>query len=470
MSFGLCNSQAAYQRGINEALKEAANTEALVDDTLVHSRDFASHVTHLEQALGCLEKAGIQLRVDKYRFAYPEVQFLGHVISGAGRKPLPSTLLRIAQCPSPTNKREVRRFMGLINWYREYVPGVAGLAEPLHRLTRKGVPWEWSSKCEDSFMLLKDLLTREFRTLAFPKWNQVFYLTDHNPLAWLRRQKETRNKFARWLLELETYDYEIQYRSGVDNGPADFLSRIQSERDIGVEDEEEHFERFIYLVEREIIPIRDRMGPEQRKEGSVAQAIQQLEEAETQRIISGPYRNQEDMRLDGGGRLCRKLAVVVPKSLQRDITSMAHRLTHAGTERSFQSISDNFFWPKMKRTIEQYCPSCPVCAENKRRTQKREPLRPMKLDKSEPRHTIATDISTLPWSSEGYRYLLTIVDLFSKFIEVVPMYDQSAGSVRDAILLVGWIYRLGILSINNAPREKCRWESDPRIVCRIRNY
>ena len=47
MSFGLCNSQAAYQRGINEALKEAANTEALVDDTLVHSRDFASHVTHL---------------------------------------------------------------------------------------------------------------------------------------------------------------------------------------------------------------------------------------------------------------------------------------------------------------------------------------------------------------------------------------------------------------------------------------
>ena len=155
MPFGMCNSQATYQRAIDEALKEAANTEAFVDDTLVHSRDFASHVTRLEQALGCLEKAGIQLRVDKSRFAYPEVQFLGHAISGAGRKPLPSTLLRITKCPSPTNKREVRRFMGLINWYREYVPGVAGLAEPLHRLTRKGVPWEWSSKCQDSCILLR---------------------------------------------------------------------------------------------------------------------------------------------------------------------------------------------------------------------------------------------------------------------------------------------------------------------------
>ena len=128
----------------------------------------------------------------------------------------------------------------------------------------------------------------------------------------------------------------------MDNGAADFLSRIQSERDIGVEDEEEHFERFIYQVEREIIPIRDRIGPEQRKEGTIAQDIQQLEDPETQRIISVPYRNQESMRLDGGGRLCRKLAVVVLKSLQRDITSMTHRLTLAGTERSFQSIRDSF--------------------------------------------------------------------------------------------------------------------------------
>ena len=206
--------------------------------------------------------------------------------------------------------------MGLINWYREYVPLVATLAEPLHHLTRKEVPWVWSTECESSFVSLKNLLTREFQILEFPRWEQPFYLetdasstgigailsqvnaegrrvpiqfysasinqaqmqyaaekleawgivaavrkwrtylrgaqrviviTDHNPLVW-RRQKDPRNKFARWILELESYDYEIEYRRGTENGGADFLSRIPGPRDKWVEDEEEHFERLIYVL------------------------------------------------------------------------------------------------------------------------------------------------------------------------------------------------------------------------------
>ena len=230
---------------------------------------------------------------------------------------------------------------------------------------------------------------------------RIIIVTDHNPLTWLRRQKDPRNKFARWFLELEAYDYGIQYRRGTDNGAADFLSRIPSERNTEVEDEGEHFERFIYQVEGEMIPIRNRIRSEQLNEASIAQAIQQLEDPRIQKVIPGPYRIQEGMRVDRSGRLCRKQAVVVPKSLQKDVTSMAHRLTHAGIERIFQAIRDKFYWPRMRKTIEQYCLSCQVCAENKRRAQRREPLGSMKLDKSEPRRTIAADIVTLPWSSGG---------------------------------------------------------------------
>lgn len=283
MPFGLCNSQATYQRAIDNILKEATNAEAFVDDIVVHSRDFELHLNHLDHTLRRLAKAGIQLRLDKCKFAYREVQFLGHRISGEGRQPLPDTLLRIEQYPRPGNKKDIRRFMGLINWYREYVPSVATLAEPLHHLTRKEVTWIWSTECETSFVSLKNLLTREFRILAFPRWEQAFYLetdasgtgigailsqmdaegrrrpiqfysaglnqaqkkyaageleawgiiaavrkwrtylraarkviilTDHNPLKWLRRQKDPRNKFARWILELESYDYQIEYRDG----------------------------------------------------------------------------------------------------------------------------------------------------------------------------------------------------------------------------------------------------------------
>ena len=141
MPFGLCNSPATYQRAIDNGLRETTNAEAFVDDTIVHSNDFKSHVLHLDQTLDCLlEAAGIQLRAEKCKFVYQP--FLSHLISANGHHPLPLTLLRIEQFPNPSNKRDIRLFMSLINWYREYVPSVADLAEPLHRLTRKGVPWE----------------------------------------------------------------------------------------------------------------------------------------------------------------------------------------------------------------------------------------------------------------------------------------------------------------------------------------
>ena len=68
-----------------------------MDDTLVHSRDFTSHLAHLDQALGCLGNAGILLRADKCKFAYQEVQFLGHLISGVVRNRAVSTHFELAQ-------------------------------------------------------------------------------------------------------------------------------------------------------------------------------------------------------------------------------------------------------------------------------------------------------------------------------------------------------------------------------------
>ena len=421
--------------------------------------------------------------------------------------------------------------MGLVNWYREYVPGVSELADPLHRLTRKDTVWDWTSECQASFEILKNRLTQESHVLVFPRWDEPFYLetdasssaigavlsqkgqdgkknplefysaglnpaqskyaageletwaivaairkwrtylraakriviiTDHNPLTWLRRQKDPRNKFARWLLELESYDYTIEYRQGAENGAADYLSRLPTRRDIEIENEEEHFERFVYLLEDEIVPLQAKLTGEQLAEHTIHRAIEQLKEGG--RIVSGPYRLQEGMRLDGGGRLCRKEAVVIPRTLQKEITAVAHRLTHAGIQKSTKYIRDRFFWFKMNRTIEDYCQACDVCVQNKRRAHRREPLTPMRMETHEPRCTIAADIATLPWSSGGYRYLLTIVDLFSKLVEIVPMYVQTAESVREAPK-VGWIYRHGVPKVlltdqgnnvdGNAIRELC---------------
>ena len=87
--------------------------------------------------------------------------------------------------------------------------------------------------------------------------------------------------------------------------------------------------------------------------------------------------------------------------------------------------------------------ACVICRENKRATKKREPLKPIELDVAEPRRMIATDIGVLAWSADGYRYILNIVDLFSKIVEIVAMQDQIYESVRNAIE-TGWSYRYGV--------------------------
>ena len=86
--------------------------------------------------------------------------------------------------------------------------------------------------------------------------NKVHFISDHNPLRWLRRQKDPRHKFARWIQELESFDYEIQYVQGSANSVADYLSHLDSEVDLDVNNEDEYFERHIFSISDGELDIR----------------------------------------------------------------------------------------------------------------------------------------------------------------------------------------------------------------------
>ena len=75
---------------------------------------------------------------------------------------------------------------------------------------------------------------------------RIYLVTDHNPLRWLRKQRDPKAKFVRWIHQLECLDYEVLYTKGAENKVADFLSRIESDTDEKVNDDVEQFERFIY--------------------------------------------------------------------------------------------------------------------------------------------------------------------------------------------------------------------------------
>ena len=87
MPFGLCNSQATYQRLMDHTLTGLEFVESFVDDCLIFSKTFREHMEHVKEVLLRLRYAGIQLRSEKCRFGYTEIDFLGHHITSEGRMP-----------------------------------------------------------------------------------------------------------------------------------------------------------------------------------------------------------------------------------------------------------------------------------------------------------------------------------------------------------------------------------------------
>ena len=157
-------------------MKGVACSLPYIDDTLTHSPTFEEHLTDIHLTLESYRVAGLQLRIDKCHFGYRKVEFLGHILSGSGITTLPTIVNKIENQARPTNVKRLRSFLGLINYYREFLPKMADIATPLYRLTKKGVQWNWSRDCEESYLTLCRALTDNPVTLAYPDWNLPYYV------------------------------------------------------------------------------------------------------------------------------------------------------------------------------------------------------------------------------------------------------------------------------------------------------
>ncbi|KAL0282453.1 UNVERIFIED_CONTAM: Retrovirus-related Pol polyprotein from transposon.6, partial [Sesamum angustifolium] len=138
MPFGLTNAPAAFMALMNRTFQEYLDQFVIVfiDDILVYSKNREEHEQHL--------------RI---------VVFLGHVISGDGVMPDPSKVKAIMEWRVPKNATEVRSFLGLAGYYRRFVEGFSIIAGPLTKLLRKGITFQWTEQCQQSFDELKKRLT-----------------------------------------------------------------------------------------------------------------------------------------------------------------------------------------------------------------------------------------------------------------------------------------------------------------------
>ena len=139
---------------------------------------------HLEEIFIRLRKFGLKMKREKCSFFKKHIQYLGHLVSEDGFEPLPEKLESIRKMPAPRTAKEVKQFLGLIGYYRKFVPRFADISRPLTKLTRHNVVFEWTEQCSKAFNHLRELLM-EYPILRYPDPKQGYILyTDASGIGW----------------------------------------------------------------------------------------------------------------------------------------------------------------------------------------------------------------------------------------------------------------------------------------------
>jgi len=158
--FGLTNAPATFMCLMNGIFKNYLDKFIIVflDDILIYSKSEEEHEKHLTIALQVLRENQLYEKLSQCSFYQQQIHYLGHIISEEGITVDPSKIEAIQELPTPRNVTEVRLFMGLAGYYRRFIEGFSKIAHPITSLQRKGVKFEWTPKCEESFQRLKKLL------------------------------------------------------------------------------------------------------------------------------------------------------------------------------------------------------------------------------------------------------------------------------------------------------------------------
>lgn len=161
MSFGLTNAPFVFQRMMNKIIGELENGTAYpyLDDILIPSKSFEEGLVKLEKVFEVLNKYGLTVQPTKCKFLMEKVTYLGREISGEGVRPNQKKVEAIVNLSPPKNKKELRQFCGLANYFRRFVKNYAFLLQPITKLLKKNVMWSWSSEQQEAFDLVKQSLS-----------------------------------------------------------------------------------------------------------------------------------------------------------------------------------------------------------------------------------------------------------------------------------------------------------------------
>lgn len=178
LPFGLKISSSAFIRAMDSILPDSLKQRitTYVDDILIAENSWEEHNFVLHSILQVFSDSGVTVNLEKSQFGQSQIKFLGHIISGEGIRPDPDQLDAIEKMPTPTTRKQLRGFLGLINFYRRFIQ-VKDITTPrLYQLTGKNTLWFWDDDAQKQFLSLKNALIKA-PILHHPNLSRVFCIS-----------------------------------------------------------------------------------------------------------------------------------------------------------------------------------------------------------------------------------------------------------------------------------------------------
>ena len=256
-------------------------------------------------------------------------------------------------------------------------------------------------------------------------------ITDHNPLTSLKGIKDVGGRLTRWLLFLQQFNLDFQYKLGRLHTNADTLSLIPS-RDNTVAAIEE-------LISEDTLHTFLKAQEEDPALGKVIKALKNGTAVPSSTVPGLKKTFLQD------GRLCRKFRascsdsvctqLVVPKGHVKIILEKLHNESgHFGLQRTTEKVKERFYWPGYEMDIQNWVQECQQC--QKRNPPQPHPLAPLGSIKcTYPFDVISWDImGPLPLSTKGHKYILVITDLFRKWVEAFPLAVTDSETLASVLM------------------------------------
>ncbi|XP_028552250.1 uncharacterized protein LOC114580023 [Dendrobium catenatum] len=479
MPFGLTNAPSTFQALMNQVFQPYLRRFVLVffDDILVYNKSLQDHLHHLGVVLSTLLEHQLYANHKKCSFAQKEVEYLGHIISNDGVAADPTKIEAMVNWPTPKSLKGLRGFLGLTGYYRRFIKGYGSIASPLTDQLKKD-NFQWGEKAEGAMKNLKEAMTSA-PVLALPDFTQQFVvetdasrvglgavlMQNHRPIAFFSRilsararlksvyerelmaivlaiqkwrpyllgqrfivrtdqrslkyfleQRLVAEEHQRWLAKLLGYEFEIQYKPGVQNKAADALSRVNCSQLLALS------------------------VPQWVDWGELVKENQQAEELEGIRAtiqkgeggVKG-YHLENSLLLYKWRLVLHRESAFIPILLREYHDSSIGG--HSGVEKTYRRVKAEFFWKGLRRDVEDMVSKCDICQRNK--YQACAPsglLQPLVLPNKIWEEVTIDFIEGLP-KSDGYTVIMVVVDRLSKYSHFIPLrHPFSAPTVASTFI------------------------------------